>query len=241
MGVYKEAEYFGNDAFFEQLFKHEGYCLWNDEDLYEFMSDTREEAWPEGCVETGYSLSGSDGYTYYLYLDLKPTYNGNMSYGLYMDEYCKYEYKGSKVRVDDVAKTMGLLYGSYLNKWNEALEVYKVCQPCMAYNLQVTSPSSSSSNNYYDNYEGYNENVASYGNYGYGNNIGNQGDNGQYYDSNNNNDNQWWKWWGGGNRRRLGEDDDGYTYDVNEGYFRCDDIADWTNVNQVCFDDAWYC
>jgi hypothetical protein len=38
MGVFKEASYFGNDAFFEQLFKHEGVCLWNDDDLYEFMS-----------------------------------------------------------------------------------------------------------------------------------------------------------------------------------------------------------
>ena len=172
MGVYKEAEYFGNDAFFEQLFKHEGYCVWNDEDLYEFMSDSRKSAWPEGCAYTGRTTSDGS----YLYLDLKPTLNGNMTYGLYVDSICKTEYTGSAVSVDAVAKNMGLLYGSYLDQWNDGLEVYKVCQPCKAYNLQV--------------------------------NYSKSGD------------------WGSG--RNL-ED---YYYDPNEGYFRCDDDADYTNVNQ---------
>jgi hypothetical protein len=159
MGVYKEAEYFGNNAFFEQLFKHEGVCVWNDDDLYEFMSEGRENYWPEGCVQTSSYVRDTDtGYSSYLYLDLKPTYNGNMTYGLYTDEVCKYEYKGSQVTVESVAKSMGLLYGSYLYKWNEALEVYKVCQPCMAYNLKNTYQSDDyvSYKNYgYDDYYNY--------------------------------------------------------------------------------------
>ena len=143
MGVFKEASYFGNDAFFEQLFKHEGVCLWNDDDLYDFMSESRKEAWPQGCVSTGYKgndfyyeSTSSSGGSNYLYIDMKPTWNGNMTYGLYTDQYCKTEYEGLDVDVDKVAKNMGLLYGNSLNTWNDALEIYKVCQPCRAYNLQ---------------------------------------------------------------------------------------------------------
>jgi hypothetical protein len=36
--VYKESVNFGNDMFFEQLFKHQGYCLW-DGDKQEFDDD----------------------------------------------------------------------------------------------------------------------------------------------------------------------------------------------------------
>lgn len=200
MGVYKEAEYFGNDAFFEQLFKHEGYCIWNDEDLYDFMSEARENSWPQGCIQTYSYLTDSSGNEYGLYVDLKPTLNGNMTYGLYLDEICKTEYKGSAVTVDDVAATMGLLYGSSLDAWNDALEVYKVCQPCMAYNLAVDYQA-----NNYGYYDGdYN---------GDSDNSGNSGNSGG---------SSWWKW--GGNRK-LGDD-------PNEGYFQCDDDADYTNVNQ---------
>jgi hypothetical protein len=179
MGVFKEASYFGNDAFFEQLFKHEGVCLWNDDDLYEFMSEARQGAWTEGCVSTG--IQAKDDYSSsryskpYLYIDLKPTWNGNMTYGLYIDSACKTEYSGFEIDVEDVAKNMGLLYGDYLQQWNDALEVYKVCQPCRAYNLK-------------NNYQSY-------------------------------------------NYRRLDEDEEDYE-DPNDGYFQCDDDADYTNVNQ---------
>lgn len=141
MGVFKEASYFGNDAFFEQLFKHEGICVWNDEDVYDFMSEARESSWPQGCVSTGiaipskYYANGGD----YIYLDLKPTWNGNMTYGLYTDEICKTDYEGKDITPDQVAKTLGLLYGDDLTKWNDALEIYKVCQPCKAYNLGNTA------------------------------------------------------------------------------------------------------
>jgi hypothetical protein len=202
MGVYKEATYFGNDAFFEQLFKHEGVCVWNDEDLYEFMSEAREGQWSEGCIQTTVMNDyGSD----YLYIDLKPTYNGNMTYALYGDNYCEKEYDGMSVSVETVAASMGLLYGKYLRQWNDALEVYKVCQPCRAYNLQYSKSSS-----------GYSAYSSSTKSYYYGSNRRSYSSYGSY-----------------GNGRRLENDDgDDDSYDPNEGYFTCEDDADYTNVNQ---------
>lgn len=162
MGVFKEASYFGNDAFFEQLFKHEGICVWNDADLYDFMSDARESSWPQGCVSTGMAIKNkyySNGGSY-LYLDLKPTWNGNMTYGLYTDEICKTDYEGTDITAEDVAKYLGLLYGDSLEMWNDAMEAYKVCQPCMAYNLKNTKQnnpiyqySDGGDNNYYYKYD----------------------------------------------------------------------------------------
>ena len=152
MGIFKEASYFGNDAFFEQLFKHQGVCLWNDDDTYEFMSDARENDWTQGCYYTGIqgnSYYFNNEYDSTLYLDLKPTWNGNMTYGLYTDSACKYEYEGMDVSVDTVAKQMGLLYGKYLQQWNDGLEIFKVCQPCKTSNLQ---------NTYKSSYNSYNEN-----------------------------------------------------------------------------------
>ena len=140
MGVFKEASYFGNDAFFEQLFKHEGICVWNDEDTYEFMSDAREEAWPQGCVNTGITIPNkyyANG-GYYIYLDIKPYWDGNMTYGLFTDEICSQDYEGTDITPESVAKTLGLLYGEILEQWNDAMEAYKVCQPCMAYNIKNT-------------------------------------------------------------------------------------------------------
>ena len=167
MGVFKEASYFGNDAFFEQLFKHEGICVWNNDDVYEFMSDAREESWPQGCVYTGMAIKNkyySNGGSY-LYLDLKPTWNGNMTYGLYTDNICKTDYEGKDVTPEQVAKYMGLLYGDTLEMWNEAMEAYKVCQPCMAYNLLNTkqnNPTYSYSDGGENDYYYYND-----VNYGY--------------------------------------------------------------------------
>ena len=150
MGVFKEASYFGNDAFFEQLFKHEGICVWNNDDLYSFMQTARKNYWPNGCISTGIQIknSYSNSYGSYLYLDLRPTWNGNMTYGLYSDAICKNEYDLPDMNVDTITKNLGLLYGSSLQTWNNGLEAFKVCQPCKAYNLKNTYASSS----YYGSY-----------------------------------------------------------------------------------------
>ena len=133
MGIYKEAVWYGGDAFFEQLFKHEGVCIWNDDDVYDFMDESRS-TWTAGCLQTGYT----DEYGDYIYIDLKPGFNAYMRYALYIDEICKQEYAGTKLNVDTVASSMGLLYGNYLSKWNKYLQTFTVCQPCKTYNLQVT-------------------------------------------------------------------------------------------------------
>ena len=228
LGVFKEAAYFGNDAFFEQLFKHEGVCVWNDEDLYDFMSEAREGSWSEGCIRT---QTMNDERSDYLYIDLKPTYNGNMTYALYTDYVCKNEYDGLSVSVDSVAKSMGLLYGDYLDEWNDALEIYKVCQPCRAYNLQYSHSSSSSSKSSYQNrYSKYSNGKYQYYSSSASSNSGNSGYNKynsySYYASQKQNENGNGNNYGNG--RMLGDDD----YDPNEGYFECDDDADYTNVNQ---------
>jgi hypothetical protein len=130
LGIYKEAVYYGGDAFFEQLFKHEAYCVWNDEDKYEFMDDSREK-WTAGCTDTGYT----DQYGNIVYIDLKPGYNGNMQNSLYSDEICKTEYNGSDLDVNSIASSLGGLSGDDLTMWNSYMEPFKVCQPCKAYNL----------------------------------------------------------------------------------------------------------
>lgn len=229
MGVYKEASYFGNDAFFEQLFKHEGVCVWNDEDLYDFMSETRESSWSSGCLSTGIAYGD-----YGLYIDLKPTFNGNMTYSLYTDYVCSIEYEGYDYNVESVAANMGLLYGSYMEAWNDAMEPFKVCQPCRAYNLQSSknsrysssssykqSSSSSSSSSYgYWRYTGNRRGLESEGEEKMSTESDKDGEERKLYNYNNYEANSGW----------YADDDD--SYDPNNGYFRCDDDADYSNVNQ---------
>ncbi len=265
LGVFKEASYFGNDAFFEQLFKHEGVCVWNDEDIYDFMSETRESSFSSGCLETGIS----DGYNS-LYIDLKPSFNGNMTYSLYTDYICAQEYEGYDYNVESVAANMGLLYGDYMQAWNDAMEPFKVCQPCRAYNLQ----NSYSSRNY-----GYNKNKNNNNNNKNNNNNNNNNKNNNNNDDGSSSSSGYWIYSGNrdleaneeakeGEERELyqykfsNNDDDGSSssynkysnygnnynngngassgwyqddddsYDPNYGYFRCDDDADYSNVNQ---------
>lgn len=219
IGVFKEASYFGNDAFFEQLFKHEGVCVWNDEDLYDFMSEIRESSWSSGCLSTGITYGDSG-----LYIDLKPTFNGNMTYSLYTDYVCATEYEGYDYNVESVSANMGLLYGSYMEAWNDAMEPFKVCQPCRAYSLQNTKSSSSSSSS-----------SSKYGYWQYSGNrdleaVENEKETKSEKEdeerklSNYNN--------GGGTANTGWYADDDDSYDPNNGYFRCDDDADYSNVNQ---------
>ena len=98
LGIYKESVDFGNDMFFEQLFKHQGYCLWdgdkesfdddggnqgggdNDrhntkdyshwgESDYQFMQAMRNEL-PSGCTQ--FKLTSVKSF----YVDIKPLPGG---------------------------------------------------------------------------------------------------------------------------------------------------------------------
>ena len=147
LGIFKEPKY---DEWMEQLFKHEGDCLWDDTE-YEFMQSDRE-AWPKGCTVSQTHETSTGGYIYY---DLKPTEYGGMDIGLYTDDLCVDEYTGS-FTVEEVLEAAGYsAYGNNNNNnndhdrnrgnvltlaeeiqaWNDAFDVYKQCQPCKTYLL----------------------------------------------------------------------------------------------------------
>lgn len=129
MGYFKEPEY---TEWFEQLFKHEGYCVWQENE-YDFMYENYG-AWPEGCSETETYLS--DGTL--LYYDTKATANATMTYGLYTDAKCSKDYEGEEYTMEQLLQAEGgddLLTLEYLDYWNDAMEIYRVCQPCRAYAL----------------------------------------------------------------------------------------------------------
>ena len=136
LGVYKE--YDGLEDWAEQLFKHQAYCLW-DEETYENMQTWREE-WPVECEELQY-LIDSEGNT--IYAHLKPVYGGSISMGLYIDDKCTqesvntyfdyihsyYTYYVSEDQADGAVQT----WLDMIDGWNDAMDLFKICQPCRAY------------------------------------------------------------------------------------------------------------
>eukprot|EP00578_Thalassiosira_sp_NH16_P007863 CAMPEP_0181121968 /NCGR_PEP_ID=MMETSP1071-20121207/25042_1 /TAXON_ID=35127 /ORGANISM="Thalassiosira sp., Strain NH16" /LENGTH=498 /DNA_ID=CAMNT_0023206865 /DNA_START=101 /DNA_END=1598 /DNA_ORIENTATION=- len=150
MGVYKETVSFDDDNFYEQLFKHQGYCLWdgdkedNDYDsqdsdawesgsTYGFMQTMRKEL-PEGCTKTSVF---SDG-TYYV--DMKPQSGGDMTLGVYKDSKCTEESHYTYEDYQSYASsslTASASSGAF-DTWNAGMDAYKVCQPCRAYNREET-------------------------------------------------------------------------------------------------------
>lgn len=104
LGVFKETD--GLTDWAEQLFKHQGYCVWgedandgesgdsgdnnnNDNDVsdYEFMQDFYGQ-YTNGCTQLGYTDPRTGNY---LYVDTKPLTGGDMTLGLYTDAYCETE------------------------------------------------------------------------------------------------------------------------------------------------------
>lgn len=140
LGFFKEPNH---AAFYEQLFKHQGVCIW-DEDTYEAMQNMRE-LWPYGCTFSG--LKSDEGEL--LFFDVRPEENANVTIGLYTDERCSVDYQGE----EDIAEVLsayssnnnknrnnGLTLGdliTYSEFWNTAMNVFKQCQPCKAYDLNA--------------------------------------------------------------------------------------------------------
>ena len=145
LGYFKEPNF---GQWMEQLFKHEGVCVWTDEE-YTFMQQDRV-SWPRYCTAS-YSTD-EDGNT--LYFDVQPISGGRIDLGLYTDERCSVDYQGS-IDVSDVisyfeanggndssqqgagdqstATTLEL--SEEIDAWNDAFEIFTICQPCKAYNL----------------------------------------------------------------------------------------------------------
>ena len=102
LGFFKHRNY---DDWMEQLFKHEGMCVWTDEE-YAFMKSARK-AWPQGCTKSGQSVTLQDAkkdssgkvvesaVKATLYYDVKPMRSGRIGVGLYIDEQCITEYSKS--------------------------------------------------------------------------------------------------------------------------------------------------
>lgn len=138
VGVFKETD--GLEDFAEQLFKHEGYCLWKS-DTYDFMS-TYREYFPTYCKELYYP--DDDGNT--LYVDVRPLPEGNVGMGVYTDDICTQLSKASslqdyiKMFYDangdaQTGKQIARAWTKSLERFNHHMDVYKTCQPCRAYNL----------------------------------------------------------------------------------------------------------
>lgn len=165
VGVFKETD--GLYDFTEQLFKHQGYCLWdadknengsgdhNSADQnggygssdYNFMTSLAK-SWVDGCNQFENDLTDEEGR--YLYYDTKPLPGGDITYGVYIDASCTVE---SSVTWADIVEYLG--YGNdngndnwptsldSFDRWNDLLSDFKLCQPCRAYNrIDMRQPSS---------------------------------------------------------------------------------------------------
>jgi hypothetical protein len=141
LGFFKEPRW---DEWMEQLFKHEGVCLWDD-DEYQMMQTDRE-TWPYGCTATDYNDEKTGGTLYY---DLKPEIHGDISIGLYTDTSCIVDYTG-QYTPDTVVSDLPC--EEDLAAWNDAFDVFKICQPCKTYPFQNILSRSTPSNNNDDNY-----------------------------------------------------------------------------------------
>jgi hypothetical protein len=87
---------------------------------------------PCGCSST--DQYGEDGKL--LYYDAKPMSEGRLGLGLYKDSRCRYDYTGS-IKIAEALQNIDLAsqLQFWESAWNDAFDVYKVCQPCRVYNL----------------------------------------------------------------------------------------------------------
>jgi len=143
IGFFKHEDY---DDFQEQLFKHEGVCVWTD-DEYEFMKD-EEDLLPVGCEMIEYATDdAADGDdALYLYYALRPLPKGDVGIGLYTDSKCSQLYSDEEdhysilENIVDMGGNSGSGDNYGLNEtialYNDAFGIFKVCQPCVAYDLE---------------------------------------------------------------------------------------------------------
>jgi hypothetical protein len=139
IGLYKETN--GMYDWWEQLFKHMGYCVWNDDEDYATMQAWMKE-WPDSCQ----LLDVTDRRGNPLYLDLMPLSGGDMKLAIYTDATCSrvssnmdYEaytikyYKSLGYR-NQTGYNVARAYAEAIDTWNGRMNSFKVCQPCIAYN-----------------------------------------------------------------------------------------------------------
>jgi len=132
----------------EQLFKHEGTCVWSS-DEYSVAQSTRDMVKANQCV-----AAGVDANSNVLYGGVGPLPGGNIGVTLYTDATCNVLYKGTTTIDGLCAGTCNSNnnnkknrdlggggnnnkgacgYYCYANSFNDAMNVWKQCQPCTAY------------------------------------------------------------------------------------------------------------
>ena len=130
IGVFKELD--GLDDWTDQLFKHEAYCVWGedqnnnngndkkqqygDDDFYyssssdyEFMQSFVGE-WQSGCKQIE---NREDENGVVLYVDTMPLQGGNLVYGLYTDDTCQTPLQNDN---NDGSSSRLTLYSDYLRR-----------------------------------------------------------------------------------------------------------------------------
>ena len=172
VGVFKEAD--GLVDWAEQLIKHEGYCVWNeqaaeknedgqeshdgedddDDGDYDFMYN-KQDNFAQGCT----SMYLTDSYDNALYRDIMPLSGGKITDGLYWDEDCTQ--KASMTFADYIV----LFYSSYyydedtgyevaqqwkanMARWNSLMKDFTLCQPCRAYSRHPNYDDNEGSNDH---------------------------------------------------------------------------------------------
>ena len=194
---------------------------------------------------------GDDDYvsnTIPLFYNIKPLRNGRIAMGLYTDEQCIEEYPADTDYIESILGNVFLAAGSQhsqdnddgeeelyysgdtlsesMDRWDSAFDVWHMCHPCVAHDLENTGGTK-----YTDDDDGY----------GYDDDVNNYYyQNGQYYyygdDGNNNDDGNNGDDGNAGRRlmnrkarsRKLGGE-----YAAEGDVFECYDDAGYTNVNQV--------
>jgi len=161
------------DDWMEQLFKHEGMCVWT-QDEYSFMKGARK-AWPQGCIKSS-SKTLSLGAIYY---DIKPTSGGSIKIGLYTDERCVEEYNGplsaeqvagnllAEAEASGSGDNSGANYDNLSaseaqSLWDSAFDAFKICQPCVAHDLTNYGYNGGEQGESYGSYNPYDDDAKSY-------------------------------------------------------------------------------
>ena len=159
VGVFKETD--GLVDFVEQLFKHEGYCVWDgdkydeegggsadgDDDgssNYEFMYN-RQDYIPQDCSQ----MYLTDDYGNTVYRGVTPLEGGNMTESLYIDEDCTQRspmsFEAYIVKwysyyyySQETGQQVAQQWAENTQRWNELMMDFQICQPCRAYNKVPT-------------------------------------------------------------------------------------------------------
>jgi hypothetical protein len=129
LGVYKEYNY--ASEWFEQLFKHQGYCVWDNATTYTFMQ-TYYDTWPQGCVAAATpttATTSSQQQSYYIDLAPGPV----LRLALYTDPICFTEQSTLTVAQQDaILAASGYLTSTQVATFNQHLVRFAACQPCLA-------------------------------------------------------------------------------------------------------------